>query len=750
MKKILTILLSAVMVVMLACAAFGMVTSAGSSTITYEFSGSHMSDKGFAEGTVTISAGAADGGTYRLYWAGDSAALEGFDPIAVLSVPASGSESVTFEPQTVIPAQATKLIAFKGVNAPADLRVSKAAAVYTLPSDKILGKSRSDLLYSFASYSDLHIKSDSEQLFTGYENRYPYDEEHLKAALRTAAQRNVDFIVTTGDHVNNQRNDPNGGNNNLYAEEWNTYLRIVADSEYTGPIYEAIGNHELWNYDIESDYKNKDWRTGYNYFIQATGLNSTKEAYNSGKGYYEITEPVTGDHFLFMALEGGFYTDRTEEFSIAQLNWLENKLKAYNNDGKNVFILEHANFENWGSGDIIGHPVYDLPLKDTNSATLRLKNILKKYKNAVIITGHTHFRFDLQLNYSDNNGVSAPMIHNSSVGAVRDILSGYTRYDDSSEELTEGYIVEVYDDATIFYGTNLWNNSINPGSSYIIAQSTYANETPTEAPTKPVEPTEKPTEPVDFIWGDADRDGELSILDATTIQRYLVGLPVESYNERAADVDADGDDSILDATSIQRKLAGIIKLFIAEGGEPETRATLPLAAGAELEPPSSNFSILRTQTRSVLDKYWLLASYDQYQALKRAYRENVGLDELTNAYNDFSAAVKAFWPGDTVDVYFTNTPDWDNVYAYPYNGDGEYQTAWPGKMCTYVTTNDLGQDIYKVTVPIGRYNFIIFDNGDPDNPQQTVNLALGVTRNQGYYTEGRYYGKYKGRQYKYQ
>ena len=59
------------------------------------------------------------------------------------------------------------------------------------------------------------------------------------------------------------------------------------------------------------------------------------------------------------------------------------------------------------------------------------------------------------------------------------------------------------------------------------------------------------------ILGDADDDGEVTILDATTIQRTLASLPVESFNEAAADADGDGEVTILDATSIQRYLAGL-------------------------------------------------------------------------------------------------------------------------------------------------------------------------------------------------
>ena len=54
--------------------------------------------------------------------------------------------------------------------------------------------------------------------------------------------------------------------------------------------------------------------------------------------------------------------------------------------------------------------------------------------------------------------------------------------------------------------------------------------------------------------GDADSDGNVTILDSTAIQRKLADLSVASFDEKAADVDGDGLN-ILDATKIQRFLA---------------------------------------------------------------------------------------------------------------------------------------------------------------------------------------------------
>ena len=61
-----------------------------------------------------------------------------------------------------------------------------------------------------------------------------------------------------------------------------------------------------------------------------------------------------------------------------------------------------------------------------------------------------------------------------------------------------------------------------------------------------------------LILGDADLDGEVTVLDATHIQRYLADLEELSDDAmKTADADEDGSVTILDATVIQRWLADL-------------------------------------------------------------------------------------------------------------------------------------------------------------------------------------------------
>lgn len=76
-----------------------------------------------------------------------------------------------------------------------------------------------------------------------------------------------------------------------------------------------------------------------------------------------------------------------------------------------------------------------------------------------------------------------------------------------------------------------------------------------------------------YIRGDADGDGEVTIIDATVIQRWLIDIPVSYLDEKAADVDDNGVD-IIDVTRIQRYLADIDNTYrIGEFVSEDTHST---------------------------------------------------------------------------------------------------------------------------------------------------------------------------------
>ncbi len=745
MKKRTRLLSFALMLVMLmSMIILGTTTaSASDDNISYSFKNSK---RGFAEGTIVFQTAPGTTSSYTLYWADGEKALEGYRAIGTVS----GSGEIKMPAQTAIPADAEKIIAIEGdFQAPtSSCTVKNAAAVYEIPESKKLQFKSSDALYTFGSVGDPQIANDSYG-----SNSYPNDETHTKKAFETLHKRGVDFTVSSGDTVNDQ----NG--KQTFAAEYKVYQKILADSPYSKPIYEANGNHDVgtvWN--KNSNYYNDD-----DPFIKGTGLDSDLDTIKNGKPYFEITEPVTGDHFIFMALEGGFYTNKGTQFSTEQLDWLEGLLKKYSTDGKNIFIIEHANIQGWGSGDKLTAPYYyDLGLDKTKSDVKRFISLMETYKECVIITAHTHLELSAQYNYSDNNGTSAVMMHNSAIGGVRRLVNG--KIDRSAVlGMSEGYIVEVYEDCILFNGINLYYNEIMPLCSYIIPFDTEAIEKPSENETTPSEsetipsesetipsesetiPSESETIPSETettittepdtipLYGDADLSGAVNIKDATTVQKYAASMiTFDDIQFIQANVTGDLAVNVRDATAIQKFVAGIISTFPAE------KAAAPAVLGA-----------LSDDAKAALEDYYTYSSYDQYMALKNAYLYGDGSEDIPALIKALEEVVEATGgssapSGGEITVYFTNNYNWSTVKAYVW-GSGGTMSSWPGSEMTYAKTNSQDQKIYSVTFSSDDYQNIIFTDGS----KQTVDITLSGEDGIGYYISGESGGKYTCSTYTY-
>lgn len=97
--------------------------------------------------------------------------------------------------------------------------------------------------------------------------------------------------------------------------------------------------------------------------------------------------------------------------------------------------------------------------------------------------------------------------------------------------------------------------------TYINASKVNGSTVPTypPQPTEATEATEKPTDPVvEYQYGDANNDGQITITDATIIQRHLAKLTILTPSQlKCALVLSDTEVAISDATAIQRYLARI-------------------------------------------------------------------------------------------------------------------------------------------------------------------------------------------------
>ena len=657
-----------------------MAFAAEKSEIIYAYD---LRTKGYAQGEITLKA--ASDGDYHLYFADDNGALDGYYEIATLSLKKGESGSVTFGEHTVLPAGAKYVIAsFSSQSENASL--STAQAIYEISEGKRLGVTEDDRKYRFAALSDIHIDEQD-----GGKNIYFTDaSDHFALALKRCDERDVDFVVSAGDQVTNASGT---------TLEWLEYQRILAESDFKNPVYEAIGNHET----RYAKYSECAVSCGIEEFILATGLNDRVDTIKKGKPYFEITQKDTGDHFIFMALENGVSTNEIDNFSDEQMNWVESLLEEYTGDGRNIFLIQHSPISHYGAGDDREDPGYEgtIRLADDEGEpfvnNVRFKNMIEQYPDVIWLSGHSHIDFQDDVNYSDEDGTSCHMLHIPSVANTTRLT-----YDDEGnrtldrtfyDDTTQGYLVDVYDGCTVFNGENFYDDKIYPLYSYIIGVP-HNPELPSEPETQPEtetlpEPTQSDPEPA-FLYGDADMDGIVSVLDATHIQKYLATLEDMSEEQLVrAIVSGEKILSVIDATLIQKKLAHLIDFFPAEQG---------IAPSSALD--------RRTKAKGCLDAYRQYASYNEYQNLKKAYRENSDLSAALSSFDTLRSNVKI------TTVYFTDANKMGNVHAYLWNSATEkYIEAWPGQKPTWIKTNSYSQEVYALTVDVAKYNRVVFSDG---------------------------------------
>lgn len=348
---------------------------------------------------------------------------------------------------------------------------------------------------------------------------------------------------------------------------------------------------------------------------------------------------------------------------------------------------------------------------------------------------------------------------------------------------------------------------------------------PTTRPTDPEE--EDPTTTPDIlIFGDTDFDAQISVMDATEIQRHAAKLiTLSSAAIRCGDVDGDDQITVMDASAIQMHVA---KIKLIEGlGEPlgggdVEDPTVPVetkkitlnatdafkngevycfaydnAGSTNGEWPGQKMTIDGSKYTLDIDEYFtkvkFVGVYGEYADGSMATIETNEMDATTTPYDleaveisctqrwtnayihlwneDKANNVSTVWPGikmsgtsgnykfyvpkdspyttykfnnnagqetnnyylvapETTTVYFTDVYKWGNIHAHCWQTGGG-GTAWPGLAMDLVGTNADGQNVYKIDLPIGSYNNIIFNNNNKG--KQTATMTLTGEANEGFY-----------------
>ncbi len=286
----------------------------------------------------------------------------------------------------------------------------------------------SDKNYTFGSLSDVH--SNLGSFFDGALDFFDNYGE-------------IDFVAISGDISDGAEKDL------LWFNE------TIKDRLYK--VYTTTGNHD------ESSVNSGLWLEYVN-----TGITTDTEVVDigaNGLDFVYIPEKNQDSVFVFLSQTswrylqnptGTEYTLLTQE----QLTWLETVLERYKD--KTVLLYFHTflsapdGTQESAVGNLRnpGGYAYDLPYSYGAADEVAFRALMKKYKNVVYFSGHSHWMFELEkynenLNVSSFDGEYCYMVHNPSVCSPRWIGETDTRRTDMSGKNSEGWIIEMYDDAMI-------------------------------------------------------------------------------------------------------------------------------------------------------------------------------------------------------------------------------------------------------------------------------------------------------------
>ena len=312
--------------------------------------------------------------------------------------------------------------------------------------------------YRFAVLSDIHI-----DLENGGKNTYfIHAERNFARALEVIRQENCSFIISAGDQVTNAAGS---------AEEWRRYRELIKSSGYEGLIFEALGNHETRS----AKYGINTLQECLDDFIRCSRLNEKPVLRDAGKTYYEYTEPVCGDVFLFLALENGVSTNRIDNFSDEQMDWAEARLRLHRQLGRRVFLIQHANLYRFGPGDDCRAPAYEgaIRMQDEEGKPFpnnrRFRNLLNAYPELIWLSGHTHLDLRAGFNFTDS---PCRMIHIPTLAGctrmIYDADGAHTIRRRTFGDAAQGYIVDVDSERIVFRGIDFTEHRFYPEYTYCI------------------------------------------------------------------------------------------------------------------------------------------------------------------------------------------------------------------------------------------------------------------------------------------
>ncbi|MBO5867323.1 MAG: metallophosphoesterase, partial [Oscillospiraceae bacterium] len=402
--------------------------------ISYEFSGNEANRAGYAEGVVTLSGGDSRE-LYEMYWCNASGKLTGYKALATLT---GANKTLTIGENVMIPAGADRLCAYVG---------DQLVASYMLESKAY----NSQIKTKFAVLSDVHTN-------------YPTGETYLRTVLKKLEAEGVQYVIVTGDIAET-------------ANDWSKYVSAVEDSGFTGIMMAAGGNHDLAPearvelrkhaiYDGHAGaWVSMAQAPAYFASTYAGDLKVTAEYTDyEGNGetmYYLVA--IEDNAIIFMSQDNRncTYTNHEDNFSKAQLNFVEDALYRYSKT-HNVLIAQHADVEQLVVNPSDGG---SMQAYETFPNVMRFVNLLKQYPEAIWMSGHTHSPFASGVQFTDKLYVNGVITNTALARSFGCSATGSSQFTGGSE----GYVCYQYENDIVYEARTFKENGTdgNRESSFV-------------------------------------------------------------------------------------------------------------------------------------------------------------------------------------------------------------------------------------------------------------------------------------------
>ena len=408
----------------------------------------------FAGGSVavTLPANVIQSGEVShvvLYWADDNGKLS--DYTYLQRAKATGTSlSIELQKQSVIPAEATRLLVFS------ENAFGESEDCISIPLSERDALVQGELITSFQIVSDIHITGTDGHV---YDSHTPMMFEDIKALDPNSAG-----IFVVGDAADQ-------GQAHQYEKLYALWQQHMGGAGFQIPLFLSMGNHEYMKGDAHN--YGGDYQLQVERFLEYAQQHLPEEI-DLSKQYYDFW--LNGYHYIFLGSEA---IGTHAYLSDAQLRFLANALAENRNASRPTFVFLHQPLYDTVAGGVPGQGWNGVIAGDANWAAFQaggsvyrkvdgtyegpLRAILAQYPEILMFGGHSHWIMQSHRNMSDATDSMPNMFNTASVAYLwtdKNVTTG------ENEVGSQGYYVRVYDHYVELYGRDFVNGKWIPTAMY--------------------------------------------------------------------------------------------------------------------------------------------------------------------------------------------------------------------------------------------------------------------------------------------